>query len=393
MIGPFGLKPKGTMSSRALPLAKALVRRGHQVAIFLPPWSNPEDAGRAWDDEGVRVDNIAINPRALIAPRLVNRALAWRADVIHFFKPKAYSGLAAWELWQLRHVGRTRARLVLDTDDWEGAGGWNELEKYSALHKKFFAWQEQWGLTHADAVTVASRALETIVWSLGQPRARVYYLANGATFFGRADATSRARIRAQHGWNEDPVVLLYTRFFEFSVERFAEIFARIVRLVPRARLLVVGKGLFDEEKKLESIAGQRGWGERVHYTGWLEPKMLPGYFAAADIALYPFDDTLVNRTKSALKLIDLLAAGVPVVADSVGQLREYITHNETGLLVQTRAVDEFARAASRLLRDADLRARLGACAAATITREYNWDMLAGIAEQAYSPSINPSPSS
>jgi len=34
-----------------------------------------------------------------------------------------------------------------------------------------------------------------------------------------------------------------------------------------------------------------------------------------------------------VKLIDLLSAGVPVVADAVGQNSEYIRHNETGLLV------------------------------------------------------------
>jgi hypothetical protein len=166
MIGPFGVKPKGTMAVRALPLAKALARRGHQVALFLPPWSYPVDAGRMWEEENVRVENVAITPRFMIAPRLVARALGWHPDVIHCFKPKAYAGLAAWLLWQMRRVGATRARLVIDEDDWEGAGGWNEIENYTWLQRSFFAWQEQWGLKHCDAVTVASRGLETIVWSL-----------------------------------------------------------------------------------------------------------------------------------------------------------------------------------------------------------------------------------
>ena len=50
MIGPFGMRPRSTMSVRALPLAKALVERGHGVTLLLPPWQNPEDAGKAWDD-------------------------------------------------------------------------------------------------------------------------------------------------------------------------------------------------------------------------------------------------------------------------------------------------------------------------------------------------------
>ena len=35
MIGPFGLRPRGTMSVRALPLAQALVAQGHAVTLLL----------------------------------------------------------------------------------------------------------------------------------------------------------------------------------------------------------------------------------------------------------------------------------------------------------------------------------------------------------------------
>ncbi len=383
MIGPFGLKPKGTMAVRALPLAKALARRGHQVTILLPPWSYPDDAGRSWEEDGVRIENVAIAPGALIAPRLVGRALGWHADVIHCFKPKAFSGLAGWLLWQMRRAGAAHARLVLDEDDWEGAGGWNELENYTGLQKRFFAWQEQWGLRHSDAVTVASRALETIVWSLGRSPRQVYYLPYGATLFGALDDTARETIRAEHNLGGDPVILLYTRFFEFRVERLIQVFARIVQLVPRARLLVVGKGLFGEEEKLLALARERDIVQRLTYAGWVEETRLPAYFAAADVAIYPFDDTLVNRCKCVVKLGDLLTAGVPVVAEAVGQNKEYIAHDETGILVPPGGVEELACATAELLRDANLRARLGANAAAVMARDYSWDRLVEVAERAY----------
>jgi hypothetical protein len=44
MIGPFGFHPNKTMHSRALGLARPLVERGHQVAIFMPPWQTPAEA-------------------------------------------------------------------------------------------------------------------------------------------------------------------------------------------------------------------------------------------------------------------------------------------------------------------------------------------------------------
>ena len=270
MIGPFGLKPKGTMAVRALPLAKALARRGHAVALFLPPWSHPADSGRVLEEEGVRVENVAISPRALIAPRLLRRALAWKPDAIHCFKPKAYAGVSAWLVWQMRRAGLVHARLVIDEDDWEGAGGWNEIENYPAPFKWYFARQEQWGLRHCDAVTVASRMLETIVWSLGKSPDQVHYMPYGVTPFATADREAGRAKRTELGVGEEPVMLLYTRFFEFRIERLLQILARVLQLVPRARLLVVGKGLFGEEDKLLALARERNLAPEpcIRGVGW-----------------------------------------------------------------------------------------------------------------------------
>lgn len=381
-VGPFGLKPKGTMAVRALPLAKALTQRGHTVAMFLPPWSYPEDAGRVFDEEGVHIENVTVMPRVQIPLRLVSSVRAFQPDVVHVFKPKAYAGLTQWFLWQMRRVGMSKARIVLDEDDWEGAGGWNDLEPYSWTQKKFFARQEQWGLTHADAVTVAARALETIVWSLGVPRARVVYLPNGVNHLP-ASSETREMVRHALGLEDAPVILLYTRFFEYALTRLVQVLTRVFAQMPNAKLLVAGKGLFGEEKKFIELAEARGWRERVVDAGWVDMTRLRAFFAASDLAVYPFDDTLINRTKAIVKLMDLLSCGVPVVAEAVGQIKEYIRHNESGMLVPLGDVDTFVSSVLELLNHPGKRARLGACAMETMSREYDWCKLAECAERAY----------
>ena len=185
MVGPFGLRPRGTMSVRALPMAKALAARGHTVTVLLPPWQNLEDAGRCWEEDGVAVENVPLPPHfpglfhILTAIRLACRVLALHPDVVHLFKPKAYSGLTHYLLARIPR--QRRPRLVVDTDDWEGPGGWNEIGGYTPVQRRFFAWQERWGLTHADAVTVASRTLESLVWALGVSREQVFYIPNGVS--------------------------------------------------------------------------------------------------------------------------------------------------------------------------------------------------------------------
>lgn len=386
MIGPFGLRPRGTMSVRARPLARALAARGHAVTLLLPPWQNPQDAGRCWEEAGGRVENISLPPRVpllfhlLTARRLAARALALRPDVIHLFKPKAYSGLAH-VLLALRPRAR-RPRLVVDSDDWEGPGGWNDMTDpvsgrplYTPAQRRFFAWQERWGLTHADAVTVASRTLESLVWALGVPPGQVFYVPNGWS-----GAEVPPAPRADEG---PPVILLYTRFFEFPVSRVVGLLRRVRERVPQARLRVVGEGLFGEEARLLEEARQAGLAEAVAYVGWVDPEKLPDIFARATLAVYPFDDTLINRAKCPVKLLDLLGAGVPVVAEEVGEIREAIRHGETGWLVPPGDEAAFAEAVLRLLEEPALRRRLGLQAARDIRGRRSWDHLAAVMERAY----------
>jgi glycosyltransferase involved in cell wall biosynthesis len=395
MIGLFGLRPKGTMSVRALPLAKTLVAKGHQVDIIMPPWSYPQDSGREWEEDGVSIRNVTLPRRfplishLVITWRLVRLTLASRPDVVHCLKPKGYAGLVAMAFWFLRRLGLTKARLVVDSDDWEGKGGWNEIEPYPWLQRRLFAWQERWGLTHCDALTVASRALETIVWSLGMAPGKVFYVPNGilrSQVSGPRSQVSGLRSQGSRG-EEDagpgPTILLYTRFFEFAVERVVEIFRRVLVQVPEARLVVVGRGFFGEEEQLSELMQEAGMDDHLVYAGWVETEELPAYFVAADVAIYPCDDTLINRAKCSVKLIDLMAAGVPVVADSVGQNGEYIEHGISGLLVPAGDADTFAGSVVQLLRDENLRAKLREGAQRRIFGEFDWGKLVVRVEGAY----------
>jgi len=402
------------MSVRALPLAKALVANGHRVDVIMPPWSYPQDSGREWEEDGVSIRNVTLPPRfplfwhLIVTWRLVRCALALRPDVVHCFKPKGYAGLVALAFWLLKRLGLTKARLIVDSDDWEGKGGWNEIEPYTGLQKRFFTWQERWGLTHCDALTVASRALETIVWSLGVAPGKVFYVPNGLVNretgklvnwetgkLGNWETGKLGTSSPIHQSTSLPIyqstnlpiyqstVLLYTRFFEFQVERVVEIFRQVLVQVPEARLLVVGKGFFEEEEQLKELMQEARLADHLVYVDWVETDELPAYFAAADVAIYPYDDTLINRTKCSVKLIDLMAAGVPVVADDVGQNGEYVIHGISGLLVPVGQTDTFAGSVVELLRDEGLRARLGEGARRRIFEGFDWGKLVARVEEAY----------
>ncbi len=373
MLGPFGLHPNKTMQSRALSLAKALVKRGHMVKIIMPPWQTPKQADKRWQDDGVEMRYVSLEGGMLFTIwRMFREGAAWQPDVIHSFKPKAYSGLTAWLLWQFK---RHKFCLVTDTDDWEGWGGWNDLAPYSTIQKHFFAWQERWGMTHCHALTVASLELEKMAVAHAVPPHKIHYLPNGAGINIH---------EAQHSSTRSHTVLLYSRLFEFDTERLTAVLTSIKKQIPDLIILAVGTGLYDEQNaRFRQQIAAAGLQENIRDVGWVEVDALPALLAQADVGLYLMDDSLLNRTKCPVKLADMIAVGLPVVGENVGQVSAYVRDGVTGLLCESGDVEGVATAVTHLLQNQLKRAEYGRAARQHYQTHFEWSRIATQLEMVY----------
>lgn len=385
MVGPFGFHPNKTMRSRAFQLAKPLVRRGHEVNIIMPPWQTPAEAGREWVEDGVNICYIPLKGGpAGITRRLLQQTTNWKPDIVHAFKPKAYSGLVAWWLWQFkgRQVG-----LVTDSDDWEGSGGWNDRAPYSTVQKRFFSWQERWGLRHNHALTVASRTLESLSWAVGADPKQVFYIPNGP---GIGDATGETDlIREQLGLADRPLILLYSRLFEFEIQRLFSILKQVQMTIPDLAILGIGTGLHqDETDEFRRQLKHYDLSQAYVDVGWLEEKVLPDYLATADVGLYLMEDTLLNRAKCPVKLADMLWVGLPVVAEAVGQVPEYVRPGLSGMLRQPGDNDGLAADLVEVLQNEALKRRLADGAKALLRDNFSWSIQAEKVERIYSECLD-----
>jgi glycosyltransferase involved in cell wall biosynthesis len=391
-VAPFGLRAKGTTRARALPLARELARRGHAVAVFVPPYDSPEDSGRRWVDDSVDVINIALPGlvqggaawHLWLGWRLFHAAHAWRPDVAHVFKPKGPSGLAGAMLWETHGRGTVGTRqealgghrvpvspclrVIMDSDDWEGPGGWNDDPRtgYTAIQRRFFAWQERYGFSHAHAWTVTSECLRQRAIAFGADPERVTVLHNGIEMSSLQQPASS---------NQQPAsVILYTRFAGTRAADVAAIWARVRERMPGAELSVVGRGLAGEERELVGLPG-------ITVQGWIELAELPGRLGRMSLAIVPWTDTPPNRARHSAKVLELMAAGLPVVAYAVGELPA--TLGEAGVLVTPGDADGFAAAVAALLADLDRAARLGLAVQARVQAHFTWEHLADLALAAY----------
>lgn len=386
MIGPFAFKPKGTVSARAYFMARTLVKQGHRVTILMPPYDNPEDSGRTWEQDGVFLENLVLegdspSGRLVVPWRMARRAVQLNPDVIHVFKPIGYSGLAG--IYLRLFSGRP---LVLDTDDWEGTGGWNDVNPYPALWKRMFDWQERWLPRHAHAVTVASRTLQTQVWGFGVDPARVVYLPNGPDPYLRDQPAfsqaEKAAVRGALGVGDAPLALYLGHIpLGTDLDLAINALASLAGTLPDARLVIAGVG--DGLPGLQRHAQAAGVADRVVFPGWIEHSQAHRYLAAADVVVNPYRDTLINRAKCAGKVVSAMALGKAVVTSRVGQNLEYIEDGRSGLLVEPGSVDELASALSAVLSDRGLAERLGHNARQRIWARFDWEMRGSEVERAY----------
>jgi glycosyltransferase involved in cell wall biosynthesis len=91
--------------------------------------------------------------------------------------------------------------------------------------------------------------------------------------------------------------------------------------------------------------------------------------ATADIGITWVPDDLWSRGKCGLKVLQYMAAGLPVVANPVGVHAEMVRHGETGFLART--AEEWSTAIARLAHDPALRQRMGEAGRRRIEAEYS----------------------
>ena len=111
--------------------------------------------------------------------------------------------------------------------------------------------------------------------------------------------------------------------------------------------------------------------EALLLAGAVPHSEVPLWLERADVGVAPYPE-LEDFYFSPLKVVEYMAAGLPVVASSVGQLRELIQDGKTGLLVSPGDAESLALALLRLAEDRRLRLRMGRRARERAERRHDW---------------------
>lgn len=136
----------------------------------------------------------------------------------------------------------------------------------------------------------------------------------------------------------------------------------------RWRILLVGDG--PERESIAARLAQAGPHVEATFTGAVDPAQVPRLLSTIDIAVAPYPGS--TSYFSPLKLMEYMAAGLPIVASDVDSVTDVITHRETGVVVSPDDPAKLAKAIGRLAADPLRRAQLGERARSRAVRHHRW---------------------
>ncbi|MBW8485798.1 glycosyltransferase [Actinomadura sp. PM05-2] len=224
---------------------------------------------------------------------------------------------------------------------------------------------ERYCLARSDAVVVPSRVIAGALERRGVPAGKIALVPNGAPVPGPAPRPAGAPDR----------YLVYVGAMQpwQGVDVLLRAFARLADL-PGLRLVVCASVPERRAKPVRRLAERLGVADRVDWRFTLPHHEVAAWLAHAQVSVAPLTGCARNLDQGCapLKVIESMAAGVPVVASDLPAVRELLDDRVHGRLVPADRPAELARAIRILLEYPDEARALAARARDRIAAGLTW---------------------
>lgn len=109
-------------------------------------------------------------------------------------------------------------------------------------------------------------------------------------------------------------------------------------------------------------------GKNVRVIGFIPEKAKPSIYHRADVVVLPSIKEGFGMT-----LVEAGASGLPVVANNAWSMPEIVKNGETGFLAKFNDIDDWAAKLIQLIKDKDLRQKMGAVARQYVRQKFTWE--------------------
>ena len=179
----------------------------------------------------------------------------------------------------------------------------------------------------------------------GMPEARVMTNYNGYAPAHFTPLLTREAARARLGLGTNDFIATYTGHVDTT--KGIHFLVRVAQQIPNVIFLLVGAAPGSEEERTVLRFVEEAGAKNVRLLPHVTPSEVSTYLFASDCLIIPPTAAPFHhhrRTVLPMKTFSYLAAGRPIVAPDLPDLREVLRHNENALLVPPDNVDAAAAA-------------------------------------------------
>lgn len=296
------------------------------------------------------------------------------------------------DFWSLRrYVKANDIRLIHSSDRPRNALYGVALAKLTGaksivhVHVKWsdeYSRAARWSVDQADAIFSISQHVTKSVIAMGRRPEHVHTLLNAIDPNLWDPTLDGSSLRQELGIPLDvPLLASVSRLFSWKGQReLLRAFALSRSEFPELRLMIVGEDTSGTNggylRELQALAAELGVSQHVVFTGGRSD--IPRVMAACDVFTLPsFEEPF------GLVFLEAMAMARPVVSLNNGGTPEVVEHERTGLLSPPWDVQALSVNISRLIRDPELRQRLGQQGRERVVQHFNLARMAGDGARAY----------
>jgi spore coat protein SA len=187
-------------------------------------------------------------------------------------------------------------------------------------------------------------------------------------------AAKREKLRKKRGLTGKKVVLFMGRLIPLKgVHHLLKVVPQLVKSHPELVVVIVGSPFYGSHRKTAYARKLERLGRKcpghVRFVPYVPHTEVPGWMLVADVAVVPSG----QREAFGLVNVEAMSCGVPVIATRAGGMKEIIRNGETGYLVnQARVESELREKLHLLLRDKQLRQKLGKRSRERVEQTFTW---------------------
>ncbi|MEX5634515.1 glycosyltransferase family 4 protein [Parafrankia sp. FMc2] len=261
-----------------------------------------------------------------------------RPDIVYASSPHLLAGLTGWAVARLR-----RATFVLEIRDlWPRVlVEMGQLRADSLVHRVLRA-VEIFLYRHADAVVVLADGVGHVLESAEHvPAERIVCIPNGADPADFDPPAAREHLRREFGLSGYVVAYTGAHGPANGLDLVLDAAEKLGNELPEVRFLLVGDGAVKAALIADAQARHL---DNVLFHDAIAKDRMPALLGAVDAGLHVLADVeLFRYGVSPNKLFDYMAAGLPVITNTPGDVSDIVNEAGAGLCCQPDGIADAVR--------------------------------------------------